>query len=971
MTAKLLLVTLAWLTLLFALARLAEAKESFRRFSTHPFVYSLSLLVYATSWTFLGAVGLARAQGLTFLAVSVGPLLSALLVPAVWLPLFRILRRHQLATVADLFAFRYRSQGLGHAVALTMVVGILPYLAVQVRSVAHTTRVLSPQLDPQLVGLAFCAGMVVFATLFGARHAATRERHPGLVVAIAFESAVKVVALLAVGAGALAITDAAFPTADEVKRLVAPADSSSFTTVLLLSVVAPFLLPRQFHMAFTEAPDGEAGERALTTATWAFPLILLVMNLPIPLVLWAGERLHPDGNADLYVLTVVERLPALQYVASLGGVSAASAMVIVSSLALSSMTLNHLVLPFRPFGGDDVYRWIRAARRVVLAALLATTYLTFLALEQRVPSRSGTLAQVGLVSFAAVLQLVPGVAGALFLPRPARVGIIAGLALGVGVLLLFIALPLVGVAPVRLPPEWTQGDSLGLPSLLSLSLNALGVALGSMWSTQSAEERDAAARCRSDMAPVALGFLPTTVEGFVDRLASVLGRAAARVEVEQVLSGLGLGPEERRPAQLEQIRTALEAQLTSLIGPVLSHAALRTDPTTQVEMTLPLAERIRRLEAEVELAVQRGHTSAAESLRVWLKAVFASLPVGVAVLGPQGEVVWWNRLLEQLAGRPLEDMVGHRVEGRLGEVLSWDGEHRWQVHGDGGDLPRTWRVSSAAIDDAPSLPHGRVVVVEDLTSQRQLEARLAHRDRLASIGQLAAGVAHEVGNPLAAILMVAQNLLREQSPEDLHERLSLIVSEAMRIDGIVKTLVTFSRTGRDASSRKTSVVSLGSVVSSAVRLSRLTRRRDFVVDVPAVGPMIEGVESELVQVVMNLLTNAADATPRDKRIRVWATRADGFAEVGVEDEGVGMSEETRRHLFEPFFTTKDPGAGTGLGMSIVESLVAAHGGRVRLDSEPGKGTRISLRFPLRVTLDFGPPPGAPSSPSPPAGAGGS
>lgn len=956
MTATLLLVTLGWLTLLFVLARLAEARESFRRYSNHPLVYSLSLLVYATSWTFLGAVGLARTQGLTFLAVSVGPLLSALLVPAVWLPLFRILRRHQLATVADLFAFRYRSQALGFAVTMTMVVGILPYLAVQVRSVAHTTRVLARDLDTQLVGLVFCGVMVVFATLFGARHAATRERHPGLVVAMAFESTVKVVALLAVGIAVLLTTEAATPTAAEIQHLVGPATSGGFVTVLLLSVAAPFLLPRQFHMAFTEAPDGEAGERALTTATWAFPLILLVMNLPIPLVLWAGDRLNPEGNADLYVLTVVERIPALQYVAWLGGVSAASAMVIVSSLALSSMTLTHLVLPFRALSEGDVYRRLRAARRVVLAALLATAYLTFLAIEQQVPSRGGTLAQVGLVSFAAVLQLVPGVLGVLFFPRANRAGVLTGLTLGVGVWFVLIALPLVGVVPVHLPPEWTQGDALGLPSLLSVSLNALGTALGSSWSSQSSEERDAAARCRSEMAPVALGLLPPNVEGFVDRLAMVLGRAAARVEVEHALSALRLGREERRPAQLEQIRTALEVQLTSLMGPVLSHAALRTDATTQVEMTLPLADRIRRLEAEVELAIQRGHTSAAESLQAWLRAVFASLPVGVAVLGPHGEVVWWNRLLEKLAGRPLEDVVGHPVEGRLGEVLSRDGEHRWQVidgSQEAGDLPsRTWRVSSAALDGSPALPHGRVVVVEDLTSQRRLEARVAHQDRLASIGQLAAGVAHEVGNPLSAILMVAQNLLREQSPEDLPERLSLIVSEAMRIDGIVKTLLTFSRTGLNAStSRKTAVVSLGKVVSSAVRLSRLARRRDFVVEVPPEGPLVDGVESELVQVVMNLLTNAADATPAEKRIRVWAATVDGYAELGVEDEGVGMSEETRQHLFEPFFTTKDPGAGTGLGMSIVESLVAMHGGRVRLESEPGNGTRISLRFPLKVALD--------------------
>jgi signal transduction histidine kinase/Na+/proline symporter len=951
MPMTLLALTLGWLGLLFALARLAEAREAFRRLSTHPLVYSLSLGVYATSWTFLGAVGLAREQGLTFLAVSVGPLLSAMLVPALWLPLLRVLKRNQLATVADLFAFRYRSQALGFAVALTMVLGIIPYLAVQVRSVAHTTRMLAPHLDTQLVGLAFCGVMVVFATLFGARHAAATERHPGLVVAIAFESTVKLLALLAVGVAVLWREGLPSPSAAQVEQMVEPVRSGGFITVLLLSVAAPFLLPRQFHMAFTEAPEGEAGERGLRTATWAFPTFLLLMNLPIPLVLWAGERLAPDGNADLYVLTVVARSPLLQSFAWLGGVSAASAMVIVSTLALSSMSLTHLVLPFQPMAEGDVYGRLRFARRVAVATLLAMAYLTFLALEQRIPSRGGTLAHVGLVSFAAVLQLVPGLTGVLFFPRANRSGVLAGLLVGVLVWLLLLALPLVGVVWVPLPEALTAGDALAVPALLSLSANVIGAVLGSHWSAQTPEEREAAARCRSELAPVALGLLPESVEGFVDRLSTVLGRAAARVEVEDALSNLKLTREERRPAQLETIRTALEARLTGLMGPVLSHAALRTEPPSAVETATPLAERLRLLEAEVELAAQRGHTSAAEALQAWQKAVFASLPVGVAVLGPQGEVAWWNRMMELLSGLPLEEVLGRPLQGRLGEALKVDGEHRWEVEASDGSEPgevppsRTWRVSSAILDGAPALPQGRVVVVEDLSAQRTLEARVAHQDRLASIGQLAAGVAHEVGNPLSAILMVAQNLLREKAPNDVPERLSLIVSEALRIDGIVKTLLTFSRTGRASRERRTSQVSLGRAVASAVTLCRLARRRDFVVEVPADGPWVEGVESELVQVVVNLLNNASDATPQGRSIRVWAAEAEGGSALGVEDEGAGMSEDVRRHLFEPFFTTKDPGGGTGLGMSIVESLVQAHGGRILVDSAPGRGTRLTLRFP--------------------------
>jgi signal transduction histidine kinase len=177
------------------------------------------------------------------------------------------------------------------------------------------------------------------------------------------------------------------------------------------------------------------------------------------------------------------------------------------------------------------------------------------------------------------------------------------------------------------------------------------------------------------------------------------------------------------------------------------------------------------------------------------------------------------------------------------------------------------------------------------------------------------------------------------------ERLSLIISEAMRIDAIVKTLVTFSRGGAAARARMTQAVSLGRVLHSAVMMSKLSRRREFEAEVPPAGPFVQGVEGELVQVLVNLLNNACDASPAGSRVRVWARAYDGVAELGVEDDGVGMTEDTRKHLFEPFFTTKEPGAGTGLGMSIVETLVAAHGGRIEVDSEPMLGTRIVVKLP--------------------------
>lgn len=170
--------------------------------------------------------------------------------------------------MADLFAFRFRSQHLGAAV-VGMVVGLLPYLAVQLRSVAHTTQLLLPAADTRFTAALFVAIMLIFAMLFGARHAATRERHPGLVNAIALESVVKALALLAVGLAVLV----SFPnlsTPASTERMLEPVRSGAFVSVLLLSIPATFLLPRQFHMAFNEAPEGDEGERALRTATSAF-----------------------------------------------------------------------------------------------------------------------------------------------------------------------------------------------------------------------------------------------------------------------------------------------------------------------------------------------------------------------------------------------------------------------------------------------------------------------------------------------------------------------------------------------------------------------------------------------------------------------------------------------------------------------------------------------------------------------------
>ena len=947
----LLLASLAWLGLIFAIARVAESRR-WARLSSHPLVYALSLGAYATSWTYYGAVGLARVRGLAFLAVSLGPMLACLLVGAVWLPLLRLVRRHQLATLADLFAFRYRSQTLGVLVTATMLVGLVPYLAVQVRAVAHSAVALVPQVSPVTVGAAFCALMLGFAALFGARHATTRERHPGLVVAIAFESAFKLLALVLVGVVAWTVlSHGASVDAPRAAPLLDTARTSSFASVCLVSLGVTFLLPREFHMAFTEAPEGEQGARGLRTAAWGFPLLLLLINVPLLLILWAGQQLAPDGNADLYVLTVAAETRGLEPLAWLGGVSAASAMVIVETLALSSMVLRHFVLPWRRPGSGNVYGDLVHARRVVLMALLVLAFLVFVGIERLSPAstaRGGGLAQVGLVSFAAVLQYLPGFLGVLFFPHTTRAGVTAGLVVGMVAWSALLAAPLVGVDALALPPGFAGADPYGMAVLIALALNVLTTAVVSFNTVRSLEEARAAAACRSEVTPGVVTGLPTSVAELVDRVATVLGRETAQVEVDRTLRELQLTPHEQRPGALERLTTHLEANLTGLIGPVLSHAALWLESPGDAEATIPLGERVRQLERQIEVAARSGGASAAAALQAWLRSVFDALPVGVTVLGARGDVVWWNHTLERLTHRSRDQMVGRLLAVRAPELaaaMATDGLHELDV--DGARV--TWDVTSAELKASAAMPPARVVVVDDLTAQRALEAAVVHHERLASIGRLAAGVAHEIGNPLAALLTVARVMEQEDEPVELRARLRSIVACAGRIDAIVRNLMTFARAPAQTG-REVGPVALDQVVRDAIELVSMSREVRVALTLASPAPVVDGVASELVQVLVNLLTNALDASPPMAPVKVSVGEQGDHAEVIVEDQGPGVPLEVKARLFEPFFTTKGPGAGTGLGLSIAYGLVRAHHGQLELDSDDGAGTRVRLRLPR----SFGP-----------------
>jgi len=960
-------VAVAYLLLLFGVAYATERGLLPVRVVRHPLTYSLSLGVYATSWTYSGSVGFARSQGYAFLTIYLGVTLACLLVPVLWEPVLRLCREHQLTSLADLFAFRFQSQGAGVLVTVFMLAGNLPYLALQIHAVTAGFKVLAQASPPSGIAFMFCALVTLFALLFGARHVTPRERHAGLGVAIAFESMVKLVALLTVGAvavngvfgglGGLSRWLAAHPEA--LERAYGPVQSGPWFTLLLLSFAAAFLLPRQFHMAFTESLDG----RALRVAAWAFPLFLLLLNVAVMPLLWSGTVRFPDGNPDNHVLALASASghPLVVALAFVGAISAASSMLIVDTLALAAMCLNHLVLPRTDLArSGDLYAGLLWARRALIVAVLVLGY----AFSRLLATRQG-LVEIGLTSFVAVVQVLPGLLALLFWRGATRLGFLAGLSAGVGVWAMTLFFPLLAHGRL-LPPAfdlaWVFGIRPGMEpwtasTFWSVFLNALLFGGVSLVTRATPREDEAAGWCTRGAVPGPSMLEPSSAQEFQARLAPLLGEGVASTELTQALADLDMVPGERRPAQLGRLRERLLRNLSGLMGPLVARWVVDRSIRINHGARAPLSDRIRALEEQLRAsrAQLQGGPAELEAYRRYLRRVLEDLPLGVCALGPDRDVVIWNRALEHATGLAAQETVGTRLDALAGPVATSirtfvsGVASQEEVHVQHGGSERAFSLTRSQVREpggATGETAGVVVLVEDLTERKLLASQVVHQDRLASVGRLAAGVAHEIGNPLTGIACLAQNLVRELEEPDLRERVGLILREAQRIDAIVRVLLGYSHAGT-ADGMRRETVDLHTCVGEAITLVRLSREAKGVPcdnQVPA-GLHVSGDRQRLIQVFVNLVSNACDASPPGTPVTVGAEGTTQGVKVFVQDRGTGMDPSTRERMFEPFYTTKPPGQGTGLGLPLVAAIVREHGGSLRVDTRPGAGTTVEVELP--------------------------
>ncbi|MCU0561130.1 MAG: sensor histidine kinase [Desulfobacterales bacterium] len=897
-TELILLAAFGYVGVLFAIAHWGDRRAAQgRSIISNPYIYALSLAVYCTAWTFYGSVGRAAASGLGFLPTYIGPTLACALGWVVLRKIIRISKTHRITSIADFIASRYGKSGaLASLVTIIAVVGIIPYISLQLKAISMSYNIISqyplivmPRYFadiPVLRDTAFYVALLLalFAILFGTRHLDATERHEGLVAAIAFESLVKLVAFIAAGLfvtyGIYRGFGDLFTQAATVHRLqelfifeTRGSGYFSWGLDIMLSMVVLICLPRQFQVMVVENVD----ESHLQKAIWLFPLYLLAINLFVLPIAFGGAMQFAAGvDADTFVLTLpmARRQEALSLLVFIGGMSAATGMVIVETVALSTMICNDLVMPVLlrlPFARSPRRRGLSGLvlniRRGSIALVVLSAYAYF-----RFVGEAYALVSIGLMSFVAVAQFAPAMLGAIFWRQGTRAGAISGLVAGFAAWCYTLVLPslveagLISEELITWGPWQTallkplqlfglQGlDPIAHALFWSLLLNTSCYMGVSLFSRKSALELTQAALF------VDVFTYPAKPED------SSLWRGSALVTDLSSLLERFLGKQ----------RTA------EALGAFARERSLRWGPLAKADPALVTY-------AETLLAGAIGSASA----RVMVASVVTEEPLGLDevmhILDETRQVIAYSRELEQATA--------------------------------------------------------------DLKTANE---RLQELDRLKN--EFISTVTHELRTPLTAVRSIAEILnANPKLPADQYRHLTgIIITESERLTRLINQVLDFQRIQTGRMAWQPQPLDFGEVCREALRAARplmAEKRIELLTEVPQTLPPAHGDRDRLVQAVLNLLSNAVkfcDTTGGRIALRL-AVHPDRL-QVEVTDNGAGIHPEDLKVIFEEFrqarHSPRGRPSGSGLGLAITRRIVEFHGGRIWAESAPGQGSTFAFTLPV-------------------------
>jgi Na+/proline symporter/CheY-like chemotaxis protein/PAS domain-containing protein/two-component sensor histidine kinase len=1017
------LIALAYIGFLFLVASYGDRMRALTR-GSRLWIYPLSLAIYCTSWTFFGSVGLASRGGFDFLAIYVGPMLMVGLGYPLLARVVRLAKGQNITSIADLIAARYgKSQAVAATVALIAIVGMIPYIALQLKAVSSSVGTIMSEASPDgalqpMLGdsaLLVALFMAAFAVLFGTRHTDATEHQDGLMLAIATESIVKLVAFLAVGIfvtfvmfpGPLALFSRALEQPQTAALLTQAPPLAGFSAMAVLSLFAIVLLPRQFHVTVVE----NHSEAEIRRAAWLFPLYLVLINLFVLPIAAAGlldfPLSHHHGDMFVLALPLAAHSTVMTLVAFVGGLSAATAMVIVESVALAIMVSNDIVVPLllkrrstQTGEPNDAGARLLTTRRIAIFVIL------FLAYAYYRSAADAQLASIGLLSFAAVAQLAPAFFGGLIWRRGTARGAIAGMTAGILVWAYTLLLPSVFDAGMVGAGILTEGPwhlallrpqalfGIDLPPLvhgvlLSLAFNIIcyiGFSLSRM--PHPIERMQADLFVPSDLTPIlaprATSFrlrrASISVEELTAAVARYLGAERTRESFKNFAAARRLSLDPQAEADIELLQHG-EYLLASAIGAASSR------------LVLSLLIRKRTLSTKAALKLLDDANAAIHYNREILQTALDHVRQGIAVFDKDLNLVCWNHQFGEIfdlphdltrVGVPLEEILrrtarhgGHAgadieafVAERLAKYSAEDApflerfaERALVIEVRGNRMPDGGLVTTFT-DMTPSVKAAEALERANATLERRVRERTEELTRLnaelhrakaeaddANISKtrFIAAASHDILQPLNAARLYVTSLSERQRAAGEGDLVANIDASLEAVEEIFGALLDISRLDTGAMKPEFSSFRIDELLQRLeVEFSPLAAENGLELKFMPCSLHVRSDRRLLGRLLQNLVSNAIKYTPSG-RVLVGCRRAGARLRIDVCDTGIGIPQGKQSAVFEEFHRL-DQGArvarGVGLGLSIVERIARVLDTEILLQSAPGRGSRFSVTVPL-------------------------
>lgn len=1096
--------------LLFLLAlKVEKDKKVFEYVTKNPFIYSLSLAVYCTAWTYYGSIGLAAGSGMLFLTIYLGPTLSLLLGWIILRKMVRIKDKYRITSIADFISARYRkSSSLAALITVIALIGSMPYIALQLKAIVSTFNIITynPGIKSQsflpYMGLIIVGFLSVFTILLGIRRLDSTERHPGIVASIAVLSVVKLVIFLFVGTF---ITFFMFNGASDLLHKFSGSQLSSLLleashqnnyyltwgTYIILAMSAILFLPRQFHLAVVENAD----ENHISNAMWFFPAYMILLNIfVIPVAMAGVVKGFSLKEADFYLLLLPLRSghPFLTLLVFIGGLSAAAGMIFVTAITLATMVTNHLLLPVVGFVKELRFlnRHLLKSRWIAVLLIILTSYFF-----ERSVGASYMLVNIGLISFAAVIQFAPAAIGGMFWERASKQGAILGIVSGFLVWCYTLLMPSFvksGWLPAEilnsgpwglwfLKPEQLFGltgfESLTHGVFWSLLINTGMFITGSILASQDEVEKRTAHDFVCIMRDFTIGGTDSlsrkvskvSLEEKLTKLRSILEQFLPESRVDEILNESVDSLDLKDKSQISIIEMAsifneVEKLLAGSIGTATAYNTLHREEFFTKEESLELSAIYGEILAELkitpgemrkkidfyreresllsrhseelgvkinQLEEQIRHREIAEKAlkesEKRYRLLVENVDIGISLIDKDHNIVMVNEAQSRILKKTAGTLIGKKCYNEYGKrnfvCPHCPGTHAiytgkpedietMALHEDGTSF--AVRIKVFPIFGDSKEPTGFIEMVEDITERknterilkkseiklrtlneelesrvlkrtselneaninlvktvnelRQTQAQLVESEKMAALGNLVAGVAHEINTPVGIGVTAASHLVEETkryeklyhegklTRSDFNEFLLVSVETSnlvlSNLNRAIRLIQSFKQVAVDQVVSEKRMFNMKIYIDEILlSIHHQLKQDDHRVNIDCPDDInIYSYPGAFYQIFTNLILNAVIHGFNGKKhgtINLVIVCSNDRVKIDIADDGNGIPEEHRKRIYEPFYTTRRNSGGSGLGLHIVYNLVTRTlKGKIDCESELNKGTRFIIDFPV-------------------------